>query len=92
MYPRLFLSTRGELPFETPHPSQHRVDILKDLVRRGVIQRCLCGLFESRFHRCALFLDVEMGDFEVLAEKLEGEAEEGLVLDAWLILYFGISL
>jgi hypothetical protein len=27
-----------------------------------------------------VFLDVEVGDFEVLSEELEGEAEEGLIL------------
>jgi hypothetical protein len=27
-----------------------------------------------------VFFDVEVGDFEVLSEELEGEAEEGLIL------------
>jgi hypothetical protein len=29
-----------------------------------------------------VFFDVEVGDFEVLSEELEGEAEEGLILRA----------
>lgn len=40
-----------------------------------------CGSFaEGGFQDSAFFFDVEVGDFEVLAEELEGEAEEGLVL------------
>ena len=39
------------------------------------------GFFERGFHSCTFFLDVEVGDFEVLAQELEREAEEGLVLD-----------
>jgi len=27
-----------------------------------------------------VFFDVEVGDFEVLSQELEGEAEEGLIL------------
>ena len=45
-----------------------------------MIQRCLGGFFEGGFYCCALFLDVEMGDLEVLAEELEGKADERLVL------------
>lgn len=43
------------------------------------------GFFECGFHGCAFFLDVEVGDLEVLAEELEREAEEGLVLEPGLV-------
>lgn len=36
---------------------------------------------EERLDGRGFFLDVEMGDLEVFAEELEGEAEEGLVLE-----------
>ena len=39
----------------------------------------LC-VFEGGLYSRALFLDVEVGDLEVLTEKLEGEAEQWLVL------------
>jgi hypothetical protein len=34
-----------------------------------------------------VFFDVEVGDFEVLSEELEGEAEEGLVLGEELVVW-----
>jgi hypothetical protein len=34
-----------------------------------------------------VFFDVEVGDFEVLSEELEGETEEGLILGASVYRY-----
>lgn len=77
----LFFCTPFELPFETPHPGKHGVNILEDIVWIGVrVEGCICGVTQGGLDSCALLLDVEMGDLEILAEEFEGQAEKRLIL------------
>lgn len=82
MQPSFFFRTRGEFAFQAAHAREHRVDILEDVGWGGGGGGLggETGFFEEGFHRRGFFFDIEVCDFEVLAEELEGETEEGLVL------------
>lgn len=81
--PVLLLGEGRQLPLHAPHPRDHGVERL-DHVRLGdePVEAVGGGLPQRLLDEAAIFLGLEAGGPEVLAQELDGELEEGLVLEA----------
>lgn len=80
--PVLFLGEGRQLPLHALHPGDHRVQRLQYiLLGDAPVDAVGGGLLECLFHEASIFLNLEAGGSEILAEEFDGKLEEGLILE-----------